>query len=115
MWEIEYYEREDGTCPVKEFILSLDVKQRAKAARQIDLLEEKGTELREPHVKHFSGPLWELRSRFANDIQRIFYFAPDGDTFVLLHGFVKTTQKTPPKEAAKAQKNYEDYQRRAAQ
>ena len=113
MWAVEYYEKENGDCPVHEFLLGLDVKQRAKADWQIRLLAERGTRLKEPYVKHFAGPLWELRLKFASDIQRIFYFAPDGDRFVLLHGFIKTTPKTPPREAEKAQTYYEDYQRRA--
>ena len=115
MWDVEYYKKENGDCPVLEFLLGLDKKQRAKADRQIELLAEEGIYLREPYAKHFSGPLWELRVRFASDIQRIFYFAPDGNRFVLLHGFIKTTQKTPAREIKKAQAYYNDYQRRAQQ
>jgi len=43
-----------------------------------------------------------LRVKFASDISRIFYFLYDGEKFILVHGFVKKTQKTPTKELEKA-------------
>lgn len=112
MWQIEYYVKENGNVPVIDFLESLTDKMNAKALRAIDLLGEKGTALKEPYVKSIDGPIWELRIKFASDITRIFYFAPCGNKFVLLHGFVKKTQKTPPREKALAKSYYEDYQRR---
>jgi len=40
VWLIEYYETSNGQIPVKEFIEALNVKERAKVARTIDLLVE---------------------------------------------------------------------------
>lgn len=40
-FEVEYFEKEDGTYPAEEFILSQDVKMRAKLFRLLELLEEK--------------------------------------------------------------------------
>jgi len=42
--------------------------------------------------------LWELRIEFASNIFRVFYFLPQKDCVILLHGFTKKKQKTPPKE-----------------
>ena len=114
MWEIEYYETESGKCPVADFLLDLPIKQRVKAIRQIDLLGEKGTQLKEPHVKHIDGQLWELRIKFAKDIQRIFYFLAGDSKFVLLHGFIKKTKVTPPKEIKRAHKYREDHLKRSS-
>ncbi len=47
-FEIVFYEKEDGTKPARDFLLSLDVKMRAKMARTIGLLEKNGNRLREP-------------------------------------------------------------------
>ncbi|MBS3982355.1 MAG: type II toxin-antitoxin system RelE/ParE family toxin, partial [Dethiobacter sp.] len=66
----------------------------------------------EPHVKNISGKLWELRIKSTSDISRIFYFIPVGKNIVLLHGFVKKTQKTPNREIQTANNYLEDYQRR---
>nr|WP_243418830.1 type II toxin-antitoxin system RelE/ParE family toxin [Pseudoflavonifractor capillosus] len=70
-------------------------------------------DLHEPHTKHIDGPIWELRSKFSSNIYCIFYFIWDGNKLVLLHGFTKKTQKTPPTEIAIAKKRMEDYQSRA--
>ena len=106
------YEKEDGTTPLQEFLNELPVKHHAKALRDIDVLQKYGTALTEPHVKHISGKLWELRIKSASDISRIFYFIPIGKNIVLLHGFVKKTQKTSNREIEIANNYLEDYQRR---
>lgn len=112
MWDIIFYEKENGRIPVQEFLDSLPTKHHAKALRDIDILEKYGTTLKEPNVKHIKGKLWELRVKSASDISRIFYFVPVGNNIVLLHGFVKQTQKTPNSEIEKANNYLEDYQRR---
>jgi phage-related protein len=102
--------------PVKDFLASLPAKHRAKALRAIDLLEEFGPLLRAPHVKAIQGEaykgLWELRVKLGSDISRIFYFLAVGDTFVLLHGFVKKSQRTPQRELETAKRFMADYRRR---
>ena len=50
-FEVIFYEKENGDCPVEEFIDSLDVKMRAKMVGLLELLEEKGNQLREPYSK----------------------------------------------------------------
>lgn len=102
--------------PVTEFLYSLPIKLRAKAFRDIELLQKHGNELREPYVKPIKGKygkgLYELRIKFANDIARIFYFTYYNNKFVLLHGFIKKTMKTPSGEIEKAYEYMEDYKRR---
>ena len=112
MWNIVYYKKRDGTIPVKEFIEALPVRHRAKAVREITLLEEYGNRLTEPHAKHIEGKLWELRIKSSSDISRIFYFLHSGDDIILLHGFVKKTQKTPRREINRASEYLDDYLRR---
>jgi len=111
MWNIILYEKEDGTIPVRDFLEALPKKHRAKAIHDIDVLEEYGTTLKEPHVKHIQGKLWELRIKSASDISRIFYFVHVGDDIVLLHGFIKKNQKTPNREINIANNYLEDYKR----
>lgn len=112
-WQVEYYKKENGDIPVLDFLLSLEAKIRAKAFSEIELLEKHGPELREPYVKPIKGKdLFELRIKFASDISRIFYFTNRQKTFVLLHGFTKKTQKTPPREIERALRYKEDYERR---
>ncbi|NLS85753.1 MAG: type II toxin-antitoxin system RelE/ParE family toxin [Ruminococcaceae bacterium] len=112
-WDVEFYETESGGIPAKEFIDGLDVKLRAKAARDITLLQGVGSALREPYSKSMGGGLFELRIKSAGDIARIFYFFFVGNKIILTSGFIKKTMKTPPRELEKARKYKADYERRA--
>ncbi len=115
--ELDFYMKENGKIPVQDFLYSLNPKLRAKAFSDIELLKQLGTELREPYVKPIKGKdnkgLYELRIKFSSDIARIFYFTYYNNKFVLLHGFIKKTTKTPQGEIKKARKYMEDYKRRS--
>ena len=115
-WQVEYYKKENGSMPVVDYLLSLNPKIRAKAFSEIELLEKHGGNLREPYTKSVSGAkykgLFELRIKFSTDISRIFYFAFRGNTFVLLNGFTKKSNKTPTAELDKALRYKADYERR---
>ena len=54
----------------------------------------------------------KLRAKAFRDIARIFYFTYCNNKYILLHGFVKKTIKTPKNEIEKARKYMEDYRRR---
>ncbi len=115
-WNAEYYQKENGKIPVVDYLLGLTPKLRAKAFSEIELLQKHGSDLREPYTKAIKGDkykgLFELRIKFSSDISRIFYFTYHNNTFVLLHGFTKKTDKTPPSELERAVKYKEDYERR---
>ncbi len=115
-WQVEYYKKKSGDIPVLNFLLTLNPKMRAKAFSEIELLERHGINLREPYVKPIKGEkykgLFELRIKFSSDISRIFYFTFQNNTFVLLHGFTKKTDKTPANELDRAIRYKEDYERR---
>lgn len=117
IFELEFYMKENGKVPVQDFLYSLNPKLRAKAFNDIELLRKLGSELREPYVKPIKGKnnkgLYELRIKFSSDIARIFYFTYYNNKFLLLHGFIKKTTKTPENEINKARKYMEDYKRRA--
>ena len=103
-YEVIFYDLEDGTEPAKEFLLSLDVKMRAKMLRTIDLLAVNGVELREPH-----DGIFELRAKVGSDITRVLYFFMVGKRVILTNGFVKKTVKTPPAEIARAKRYRAEY------
>lgn len=110
-FEIEFFEKKDGTYPAEEFILSQDVKMKAKLYRLIELLEVRGNELREPYSKMLEDGIFELRAIQGSDITRILYFFVVGSKIVLTNGFVKKTQKTPSNEIALAKKYRAEYRR----
>lgn len=108
-FEIIFYEKEDGTEPAKEFILSLDKKMRAKMLRIIEMLQNNGYELREPYSKSISEGILELRAKVGSDISRVMYFFVIGKKAVLTNGFIKKTQKTPKEEIERAKRYRADF------
>lgn len=115
-WQVEYYKQENGKIPVLEFLLTLSPKVRAKTFSEIELLKKHGSNLREPYVKSIKGDkysgIFELRTKFASDINRIFFFTWTNNTFVLLNGFVKKDNKTSIRELDRALLYKKDYERR---
>lgn len=109
---IEFYETEDGDCPVAEYLDSLDSKRASKMYDRIDYLEELGHMIREPYSKDLGGSINELRVQVGTDLSRVLYFFVVGNRAVLTNGFTKKTQKTPAKEIELAKKYRADYLRR---
>lgn len=112
-YEIEYYEKPSGRAPVLEFLLDLGRKNKkltAQVLQDIDHLKIVGKELIEPDCKHMGNGLYELRSRSGSNIARVFYFFFYEGKIVLTNGFVKKTQKTPPRELEKARRYKKDYE-----
>jgi phage-related protein len=69
---------------------------RARMVRLLEMVEAVGLEqLHEPHVKHVEGKLWELRAKATEGIARGLYVTVTGRRLVVLHVFVKKSQKTP--------------------
>lgn len=108
-FSVVFYEKEDGSLPVKDFLLSLDMKMRAKTVRTIELLQKNGTVLREPYSKSLGNGIFELRTKVGNDISRVLYFFVVGKTIVLTNRFIKKAQKTPVQEIKKAKLYRRDY------
>ena len=111
-FDIKFYDLVDGTKPAKGFVLELPKKMRAKMYRVIDMLEENGSDLREPYSKHLNDGIFELRAQIGSDISRVLYFFMVGKKAVLTHGFTKKTQKTPPSEIDRAKKYRAEYMNR---
>lgn len=69
---------------------------QAAFLRLAERIEAVGLErIREPHVRHLRGKLWEMRLTGREGIGRAIYVAATGRRIVVLHAFVKKTQKTP--------------------
>jgi phage-related protein len=84
---------------VDEELAVLPVDMRARFTRIAFLIESMGLErVREPHVKHLEGPLWEIRMTSKDGISRALYVTAKGKRVVVVRVFVKKTQKTPRRE-----------------
>lgn len=87
---------------VDEFIETLEQSTRSKWLRHLNLLEQYGKTLGMPHVKFISGGMRELRVRGTQEVRAFFIF--QDDQAIIVHAFVKKTQKTSQKEIETAQK-----------
>ena len=86
---------------VREELEELPADMKARFRQIVELIQGYGLErVREPHVKHLEGPLWEMRMRGKDGISRAVYVTAKGRRVVVVRMFVKKTQKTPRREIA---------------
>lgn len=105
-WRVDFYE-EGGKRPVEEFLNALPVKDRAKIAQHIQLLQEFGPLLDAPYTSQVEGKLRELRVRVGRTHYRILYYGDPQRRFVLLHALVKRTRKLPVQDVELAKRRME--------
>lgn len=111
MHEVYFYKDKEGNSPVLEYMLEL-AKKKDKDSRiklnkindYIEILSRYGTRAGEPYVKHLDAEVWELRP--LRD--RILFVAWVEGSYILLHHFMKKTQKTPVREIEKAKRELAD-------
>jgi phage-related protein len=97
-WSVETLDRR-----VDRELESLDDELRARFRRIGELLETWGPHrVREPYVKPLGGKLWEMRMSGRSKIARAIYVAGPERRLVVLHAFVKKTEKTPRRALATA-------------
>ncbi|MFU8838615.1 MAG: type II toxin-antitoxin system RelE/ParE family toxin [Thiohalomonadaceae bacterium] len=96
IWVIHFYA---GT---EEAILAMPPKLQARTIRLLELMEQHGANLGTPHTEAMGDGLFELRAKAPEGIARALYCYQKGKNIVILHAFVKKSQKTPRKELALA-------------
>jgi phage-related protein len=91
-----FFKTDAGGEPLRDWLKGLPVIDRKTIGEDIKTVQF-GWPLGMPLVDHLESGIWEVRSRLGTRIARVL-FALDGDTMVLLHGFIKKEQKTPRQE-----------------
>lgn len=98
MTKVIYYTTVLKESPALNFIESLSTPQARKIGRVLTYIRQYGLITAIRHIKKLTGtPLWEIRILGQDNI-RVLYAIEDQDAIIILHGFVKKTQKTPVKE-----------------
>jgi phage-related protein len=92
-WIITYYSES-----IQEEILALPAGFLGRYLRYSDRMEVYGPDLGMPHTRAMGDGLFELRLKAAEGIARLFYCTMVGKKIVMLHQFIKKTNKTPRKE-----------------
>ena len=111
MHDIYFYKDRNGNEPVKEYLAELAAKKDKDSRIKLNKIRDYmktlsvyGTQAGEPYIQHLDGEIWELRP--LRD--RILFVAWVNGSYVLLHQFMKKTQKTPAREIEKAKRELAD-------
>jgi phage-related protein len=84
---------------VRAELHALPADMKARFRRIVELIQGYGfDQVREPHVRHLEGSLWEMRMTGKDGISRAIYVTARGRRVVVVRVFVKKTQKTPRRE-----------------
>jgi phage-related protein len=94
--DVVFYKTEAGNEPVREWLKSLPREDRKAIGEDIKTAQY-GWPLGMPLIRKMERGLWEVRSNISAGIARVL-FTVKGAVMILLHGFVKKSQKTPPNE-----------------
>lgn len=112
-FEVEFYEDENGSSPVEEFLGDLRLRQPALhilTTNGISRLMD-GRRHGEPLTKSIGNGLFELRVG-GKDVSRVLWFFIDRQKIILVHGFVKKTTEIPSRHVRIALERKADYLRR---
>lgn len=97
-----FFRLDSGREPVREWLKNLSRENRKSIGEDIKTLQF-GWPVGMPLARKMSNDLWELRSSVSSGIARTF-FTIYQNRIILLHGFVKKSQKTPSNELATAKR-----------
>jgi len=104
-----FYETATGKQPVRDRLKALDKEARQIVGEDIATVEF-GWPIGMPVCRPLAGGLWEIRSDLPGNRMARVIFAIVDERMVLLHGFIKKTQKTPAPDLALARKRLKELQ-----
>jgi phage-related protein len=90
---VVFYRTENGNEPVREWLKTLERTDRLLIGEDIKDVEFSWP-IGMPLCRSLGDGIWEIRTALENRIARVL-FCVHGEKMVLLHGFIKKTQKTP--------------------
>jgi phage-related protein len=100
--DVIFYKTEAGNEPVREWLKNLPRNDRKTIGEDLKTAQY-GWPLGMPLIRKIERGLWEVRSDISTGIARVYFTVMDG-LMILLHGFVKKSQKTPLNELATARR-----------
>ncbi len=102
-WRITFYSER-----VEEQTLRFPSGILAHLLHILNLVEEFGPDLGKPHTAPIGKGLFEIRAKGKEGIGRSLFCTMKGNEIVILHSFVKRTQRTPKKELDIARKRMKE-------
>jgi phage-related protein len=102
-WKVTFYSEK-----VEKEILKFPASILADLLHILEIIEELGPNLGKPHTAPMGNGLFEIRAKGKEGIGRAFFAIVLEKEIVIVHSFVKKTQKTPKKELEKARKRVKE-------
>ena len=106
---VVFFQSEAGNEPARDWLKRLTKEEKRSIGEDIKTAQF-GWPLGMPLIRKIQKDLWEVRTTLANGIARVL-FTVDGDCMILLHGFIKKSQKTPEHELKTALARLASYRR----
>jgi len=106
---VVFYRSESGNEPVRKWLKELPREDTRQIGEDIKTVQI-GWPLGMPLIRKIDKGLWEVRTTLESGIARVF-FTVDEDYMILLHGFIKKSQKTPQNELKTALARLGNYKR----
>lgn len=94
--QVIFFKTSSGHEPVREWLKALPIDERKIVGHDLKTAQY-GWPLGMPLIRKLEPGLWEIRSRLPARIARVI-FTVEKDKMVLLHGFIKKSEKTPVQE-----------------
>lgn len=107
---IEFYRTKDGSCPVLNFLGTLEDKEAQKVLWVFRLIE-RIDRVPASYLKKLTNTegIWECRVPTSKGTYRVFGFLIQGNKLVVTHGYSKKAQRTDPREIRRAERYKRDY------
>lgn len=107
--KVVFYQAESGNEPVREWLKKLPRDYKRQIGEDIKTAQL-GWPLGMPLIRKIDKDLWEVRTMLESGLARVF-FTVDSEHMILLHGFIKKSQKTPQNELKTALTRLGNYKR----
>lgn len=102
-WKITFF-----NYKVEAEVLAFPAGILANFLHILELIEDLGPALGKPHTAPLGSGLFEIRAKGREGIGRAFFCAVKDREIVILHSFVKKTQRAPKKELEKARRRLKE-------
>lgn len=100
---LAFWRSVSGREPAREWLRQMDKRDRAVIGANLRTVQF-GWPIGMPLVRKLGADIWEVRSSLPGNREARLLFAANDDQIVVLHAFIKKSQRTPPREIELAHK-----------
>ena len=111
--DVVFFRTEAGNEPVRDWLKSLPREERHSIGEDL-LTVQYAWPVGKPLVDNLGEGIWELRSRLPSRIARVLFIVSE-EKIIVLHGFIKKTQKTPAQNLRLARRRKREYEQQNEQ